>query len=102
MAGAAPVLRFDAELWRWEGEAAWHFVTLPPELADDIAARTEGRRKGFGSVRVSVRIGATTWKTSIFPDARSGSFVLPLKQDVRRREDVGDGDVVVVDLEVLG
>lgn len=93
--------RFDAELWRWDGAAAWHFVTLPAELADDVAARTEGRRRGFGSVRVRARIGGTAWKTSIFPDTRSGSFLLPVKQEVRRREGVEDGDVVVVDLEVL-
>lgn len=95
------MLRFDAELWRWEGEAAWHFVTLPPELADDIAARTEGRRTGFGSVRVSARIGATAWRTSVFPDTRSGSYLLPVKAEVRRKAGIEDGDVVVVDLEVL-
>jgi hypothetical protein len=27
-------------------------------VSDDIAARTEGRRRGFGSVRVHAQIGA--------------------------------------------
>jgi hypothetical protein len=38
------------ELWRHAGAGAWHFVTLPPELADEVRARSVA--KPFGSVRV--------------------------------------------------
>jgi hypothetical protein len=27
---------FTASLWRYPGEGSWHFVSLPPEIADDI------------------------------------------------------------------
>ncbi|MGV8969062.1 MAG: DUF1905 domain-containing protein, partial [Microbacteriaceae bacterium] len=46
---------FVAPLWEWDGKAAWHFVTVPPEVSDEIAARMDGFTRGFGSVRVSVR-----------------------------------------------
>ncbi len=27
---------FTALLWLWKGEGGWHFLTLPPEVADVI------------------------------------------------------------------
>ena len=98
-------MRYEAEceVWLYPGEkAAWHFVTLPAEVAQGIRALTAGPRRGWGSVRVAATIGQTTWRTSIFPDKRTGSFLLPVKADVRAREGVGAGDRVrlAVELEV--
>lgn len=89
---------FVAPLWLWEGNAAWHFVTVPPELSDAIEFRTAARdqQRGFGSVRVEVTVGATTWRTSLFPDTTRGAYVLPVKREVRDREDLEvDRDVTV-------
>jgi hypothetical protein len=92
---------FTASLWRWRdpkgsGEGAWHFVTVPAEASDDIRDLMAGRLGGFGSVRVAVRVGGTAWETSVFPEAATGCYVLPVKRDVRRAEGVEEGD----DLEV--
>jgi|SRR4051794_18694358 hypothetical protein len=92
--------RFRAELWLHTGEGAWHFVTLPTDVADEIDTLSAGSRRGFGSVRVTVTIGSTTWDTSVFPDATSESFVLPVKKQVRTREAIGDGDTVEVNLKL--
>ena len=91
--------RFDAELWLWDGGAAWHFVTLPGEVSDDVRARAVGRR-GFGSVRVRVTVGATSWATSVFPDSTRGAYILPVKKDVRAREGLEAGDRMSVQLEL--
>ena len=94
--------RFDAQVWRWKADGAWHFVTLPQDLSDEIdeAALRVGSG-GFGSVRVRVRVGATGWTTSVFPDRGRGAFVLPLKKAVRAAEGIAEGDTVCVALEVL-
>lgn len=89
---------FSAELWRYTGKAAWYFVTLPHDVADDIDEITAETRRGFGSVRVEVAIGSSTWNTSIFPDTKSESFVLPVKKAVRVAEDLDDGAPVDVRL----
>ena len=89
--------RFDAELWLWDGDAAWHFVTLPPEVSDDVRARA-GERRGFGSVRVRVSVGGTTWSTSVFPDKARGAYLLPVKREVRVRESLELGRPVTVEL----
>jgi hypothetical protein len=92
-------MEFTAELWEYDGEAAWVFVTLPHEVADEIADRATAG-PGFGSVPVVVRIGSTEWRTSLFPDKRAASYVLPVKRVVRRAEGVEPGDIVSVRLEL--
>ena len=91
--------RFTAELWQWQGDAPWHFVTLPGDLSDDIRARA-GSRVAFGSVKVTVTVGCTTWSTSLFPDKGRGAYLLPMKKDVRLREGLEVGEPVDVALEL--
>ena len=95
-------LRFDfkGEIWLWSAKDAWHFVILPREQADEIKFFAKSRN-GFGSLKVSVRIGDSQWKTSIFPDSTSGSFVLPIKKDIRKAENIDAGDQVHCHLELM-
>jgi len=94
------VLEFVAQLWLYAGEAGWHFVTLPHEVSDEIDELVP-KRAGFGSVPVEVAIGSSVWKTSLFPDKKAASFVLPIKKPVRVKENIGDGDEVSVRLQLL-
>lgn len=93
--------RFRAEVFLHQGDAGWHFLTLPAEVADEIDLLTEETRRGFGSVKVRVTIGSSTWSTSIFPDSSTESFVLPVKKPVRTAEGIEDGDEVDVVLELV-
>ena len=91
---------FEAEVWLYEGDAAWHFITVPADVSDEIEAHTTEKRRGFGSVRVHVTIGATTWSTSVFPDSKRGAYVLPVKAEVRRREGLSAGSPVAVSVDL--
>ena len=93
--------RFTAELWRWEAQEGWFFVTVPAQESARIRERPRPPR-GFGSVRVRATIGSTTWSTSVFPDSTRGAYVLPVKKAVRLTEGIEDGDTVEVSLRVLG
>ncbi|MET9317748.1 DUF1905 domain-containing protein [Kribbella sp. NPDC003505] len=95
----APRYHFTAPLWQYPGEGSWYFVTVPEEISDDIAALTAGRRKGFGSVRVSVTVGTSRWQTSIFP-TKSGTYVLPVKKPIRTTENLTEGTPVETELEL--
>ena len=86
---------FSSELWLHSGmPGAWYFITLPLDAADEIRATSE--RRGFGSVRVHAAIGDSEWDTSVFPDTKTGSFLLPVKAAVRRKQEIDDGDLVAV------
>ncbi|AZS20596.1 MULTISPECIES: DUF1905 domain-containing protein [unclassified Caulobacter] len=91
---------FEAEIWRSSGAGGWFFTTLPGEVAASLRALS-GPAEGFGSVRVRAQIGGVTWNTSVFPDNRSKSFLLPVKAEVRRRAGVTAGDRVQVLIELL-
>jgi hypothetical protein len=95
------IYHFRAEVWLHAGDSGWHFLTLPTDVADEIDLLTEGERRGFGSVRVEVTIGSSTWRTSIFPDTSAESYVLPVKKPVRTAQGIEDGDPVDVVLELV-
>jgi hypothetical protein len=84
---------FTSKLWMYNGKGAWHFLTLPKDFADGIRFFNPGA-KGFTPIKVKASIGKTSWKTAIFPDAKSGSFVLVVKADVRKAEKLIADDVV--------
>ena len=95
------MIRLAATLWRWSGEGgSWYFVTVPEELSGEIRAQSLLRRGGFGSVRVEASIDDVTWRTSVFPQ-RSGGYILPIKADVRRQANIGEGDDVRLALEII-
>lgn len=92
---------FTAVPYLWDARKAdtWVFVDLPTALADEIDDLAGHAARGFGSLRVEVRVGRTTWRTSIFPS--DSTFVLPLKKDVRRAEQIEVGGSATVHLRVL-
>jgi hypothetical protein len=85
---------FAASLWPHSGPDGWHFVTLPAGISADISELTARPRRGFGSVRVAVTVGATSWRTSIFPSRVTGTYVLPVKRSVRVAEGIDVGDEI--------
>ena len=90
---------FTSPLWKYSGESAWHFVTLPADVSARIKFLQHGRR-GFGSVRVAAAIGASRFETSIFPDSKSGCYLLPVKASIRKAEKIGHGDQVTCLIEL--
>ena len=94
---------FEAELWVWDARRTdtWTFVSVPPDLSEEIGQRALALlRKGFGSVRVAVTVGGSSWRTSIFP-ADTDRYDLPVKKTVRRAENLEPGDRVRVRLELV-
>ncbi len=93
---------FDAELWEWDArrDESWTFVSLPIDESEDVRQMTAGLHRGFGSRRVQVTVGGTTWSTSIFPDSKNNCYVLPIKRSVRAAESIDVGDIVTVTVEL--
>lgn len=90
-------------LWIWKGSDAagrWYFITVPEKQSAEIKAHAFGSPRGFGSVRVEARIGDVAWRTSVFP-LNSGGYLLPVKKEIRSRANIGAGDEVTVELELL-
>jgi hypothetical protein len=91
-------LRFSGEVWYWRGPAPWHFVTIPHEYVEDVAEAARRLSYGWGCLPASARVGDTEFTTALIP--KDGSYLVPLKADVRRRENLEVGDTVTVGLTI--
>jgi Domain of unknown function (DUF1905) len=88
------------KVWIYQGPGGWHFVTLPKKLAAEVRAFHGGLQKNFGSIRISATVGKTTWKTSVFRDTKSDSYVLPIKAEIRKKEKIEPGKMLQVQIEI--
>ncbi len=50
---------------------------------------------------IKVNINKTSWDTSIFPDSKTGTYVLPVKASIRKMEGLFDGDVVKFSITLI-
>lgn len=86
------LLEFRGEVFEWRGPAPHHFVRVPEDESAEIDEVKTAVTYGWGVIPVEVRMGSTTWTTSLFP--KDGGYLVPLRLDARRAEGVGLGDVV--------
>lgn len=91
-------LTFSGEVWFWKGPAPWHFITVPQEKCDALAATSAQVSYGWGMIPVAAQIGETEWKTSLFP--KDGRYLVPVKAWVRKAEGLDVGDLVTVRLAI--
>lgn len=91
-------LEFSGEVWFWRGPSPFHFVTVPEPESAEIHGIASLVTYGWGVIPAELRIGTTTWTTSLFP--KDGGYVVPVKDMVRKAEGIGVGDTVTVNLAI--
>jgi hypothetical protein len=91
-------LAFTGELWYWRGPSPYFFVTVPEEESAAVRAVSADVTYGWGMIPVRARIGETVWGTAMFP--KDGRYVLPIKDVVRKAEELDEGDTVAVELAI--
>jgi hypothetical protein len=89
---------FSGEIWYWRGPSPFHFVTVPGRQSEEIKDISGFVTYGWGMIPVKVRIGRTEWKTALWP--KDGRYIVPIKDVVRKAEQLDLGDVVTIRLEV--
>ena len=86
--------KLNSKIVVFPGMGAWRFLHVNKKVSDEIKKKYATKAVGFGSIRVHVRVGKTKWDTSIFPDKKSGTYLLPTKASVRRAEGIVDDEPV--------
>jgi hypothetical protein len=95
----APVeLEFSGAIIHWRGPSPFHFVTVPDEESAAIEAVSSVVTYGWGAIPVRARIGRTDFTTSLFP--KGDLYLVPVKDAVRRAEQLTLGDEVTVHLHL--
>ncbi len=94
------IWQFKTKIWKWQGQAAWHFASLPKKISREIDKIFKDLKRGWGSLPVNVNLGKTIWKTSIFPDSKTKTYLLPIKSEVRKKENLKAGQEVIIKLSI--
>jgi len=87
------------KVWLWPGQNPWHFVYVDGKIQDDIISKA--KKHHMGMIRVQAQIGRTIWETSLLPFKKENCYLLAIKKDIRKKEDVVDGDTVTIILEPI-
>jgi hypothetical protein len=91
---------FTSKVWLYPGMAGWHFTSVPKVESTAIKSSVKVKA-GFGSIPVEVKVGAQVWNTSIFPDKKSGQYLLPIKAAVRKKEHIYADDTITIRITLL-
>lgn len=89
-------LEFSGAVFQWRGPAPFFYVAVPDEQSETIKDFSSLLTYGWGCIPVSVRIGQTSFTTSLFP--KDDRYLVPLKVAVRTAESIADGDLIDVRL----
>lgn len=96
----AATYKVEAKIWKYTGKACWYFLTVDPQISGEIKLLNAVKR-GWGSVRVKVTIGKTTWQTSLFPSKEKQCYILPVKKLVRKAEYITEDSLVKFKIQLM-
>jgi len=96
-----PDFSIRAKVWRYPGKAAWYFISIPKHKTQEIKKTFGSMARGWGSLPVAVTVGSTTWHTSIFPDSKTDTYLLPVKAEIRKKEQLSPEKTVLFAIAIL-
>ncbi|MDR0237358.1 DUF1905 domain-containing protein [Acinetobacter sp.] len=92
-------LSVESTVQRYSGAGGWHYVIVSKQQAMEIKNYLL-QRQSWGLVSVTVTVGQSVWKTSIFPDKQSEGYLLPLKAEIRNKEKIYLGDSILLSIDL--
>ena len=90
--------KFTAPVWKHYATGGWYFVSLPTEFSEEIRQNMKWQEEGWGRLKAKVKIRATSWDTAIWYDTKLGTYILPLKVDIRKKEKIKIGDIFEIEI----
>jgi hypothetical protein len=89
---------FSGRVIEWRGPAPFYYLRVPDDESAEIREIAAMASYGWGVIPVVARIGDIEFETSLFP--KDGSYLLPLKEAVRKPQQITVGDEVSVEMTV--
>ncbi len=80
------------------GKGRWHFIHLDKKMSQKVKLLNK-KKMSWGYVPIKATIGKSTWKTTLFP-TKKDVYMLALKADVRKKEDLKIGDMIKVSFSI--
>jgi len=90
---------FSAKVYQYSSSAemcGWTFVSLPKAMSIEIRENFKQLEEGWGRMKVTAKTGNSEWKTAIWFDTKQDTYLLPLKSEIRKKEDIApDKDIEI-------
>ena len=87
---------FAAETWQYKAPGGWYFISVPENVSMEIRENLKWQEEGWGRLKITAEIGSSQWKTSIWFDTKRNTYLLPLKADIRKKENIESGNIIDV------
>lgn len=91
-------LKFETTVIHWRGPSPYFLAPLPLDQGAEIKRVSNLVTYGRGVIPVEAEIAGAVFRTSLFP--RDGTYLLPLKDAVRRKIGITAGDGVAVSMKI--
>lgn len=90
--------KFTSPVWQHPSPGGWYFVSLPIEFSEEIRQNMKWQEEGWGRMKTKSKIRETSWHTAIWYDTKLGTYILPLKVDIRKKEKIKIGDIFEIEI----
>lgn len=87
------------KVWRWPGDFGWHFVYVDGKIKEKI--KKVAKTYGSGFIKIEAVIGKTSWQTALFPYKKEDCYLISIKQNIRKKEEVFEGDEVKIKIKLI-
>ena len=91
---------FTAKAYHYSTSAdmvGWTIVSLPKEISIEIRGNFKRLEEGWGRMKVTAKTGMSEWETAIWFDTKQDTYLLPLKAEIRKRENI----ILYKDIEII-
>ena len=86
----SPLIKYEftATAWQYAGQGGWYFVSLPADMSTEIRENLKWQEEGWGRLKAKAKTGNSEWQTAIWFDTKRMTYLLPLKAEVRKKENI--------------
>lgn len=63
-------------------------MSLPAEIAVEIRENMKWLEEGWGRMKATAKIGNSQWETAIWFDSKHKTYLLLLKAEIRKKENI--------------
>jgi hypothetical protein len=87
---------FKGKPFQYASTGGWVFVALPAKVSAQIRQKHKWDEEGWGRLKARARINSTEWKSAIWFDTKQNTYLLPLKAEIRKKENIEAGKTLRV------
>lgn len=75
-------------------------MSVPPEISKEIRKYLGSEEEGWGRLKAKAQIRDTEWQTAIWFDTKRNTYLLPLKSEIRKKEEIQTGTAVRITITI--